>query len=67
MSLSADLQKLVQRYERIEIPPIRPVVTQIERYGCDCPHCGKAQLAAVPDSLAPGSPFGQSIDFLEDR
>ncbi len=64
MSLSSDLQKLVQRYERIEIPPIRPVVTQIERYGCDCPHCGKAQLAAVPDSLAPGSPFGQSIAAL---
>jgi transposase len=63
-SLSPDLQRLMQRYDKIEIPPIRPVVTQVERYGCDCPQCGKSQLAAVPPSLSPGSPFGQSIAVL---
>jgi transposase len=64
VSLSPDLQRLMQRYEKIEIPPIQPVVTQVERYGCDCPNCGKSQLAGVPDSLAPGSPFGQSVAVL---
>jgi transposase len=62
--LAPDLQRLMQRYDKIEIPPIRAVVTQVERYGCDCPNCGKAQLAVVPASLAPGSPFGQSVAVL---
>lgn len=64
VALSADLQRLMQRYDKIEMPPVRPVVTQVERYGCDCPNCGKAQLAVVPASLAPGSPFGQSVAAL---
>ena len=64
VSLAPELQRLMQRYEKIEIPPIRPVVTRVERYGCDCPNCGKAQLAVVPASLAAGSPFGQSIAVL---
>jgi transposase len=63
-SISPDLQRLMQRYDKIEIPPIRPVVTQVERDGCDCPQCGTSQLAAVPASLSPGSPFGQSIAVL---
>jgi transposase len=62
--LSPDLQRVMQRYDKIEIPPIRAVVTQVERYGCDCPNCGKAQLAGVPASLAAGSPFGQSVAVL---
>lgn len=64
VALSADLQNIIQRYDKIEIPPIRPVVTQVERYGCNCPSCGKEQLAPVPVRLAPGSPFGESIAVL---
>jgi len=64
VALSVDLQKIMQRYDKIEMPPIRPVVTQVERYGCNCPSCGKVQLAPVPARLAPGSPFGESIAAL---
>ena len=48
----------------MEIPPIRPVVTQVERYGCSCPGCGEVQLAAVPVGLEPGSPFGDGVAAL---
>lgn len=61
MARSTDIQKLIQRYDKIEIPPIRPLVRQVERYGCKCPSCGSAQLAALPEQLTPGSPFGDSI------
>lgn len=64
VSLSADIQQLMQRYDKIELPPIQPVVTQVERYGCNCPQCGHSQLAAVPSGLEPGSPFGDSIAAL---
>jgi transposase len=64
VALSVDLQKVMQRYDKIEIPPIRPVVTQVERYGCNCPSCGNGQLAPVPARLAAGSPFGESIAAL---
>lgn len=64
VTLSPDIQHLMQRYDKVEIPPIRPVVTQVERYGCKCPQCGQAQLGAVPVGLEPGSPFGDSIAAL---
>jgi transposase len=62
--LLPEQQRVMQRYEKLEIPPPRPMVTQVERYGCQCPKCGKAQLAPVPATLAPGSPFGDSIAAL---
>jgi transposase len=59
VSLSGTLQQLMQRYEKVEIPPIRPVVTQVERYGCSCPGCGEVQLAPVPVGLGRVlKPFG---------
>jgi transposase len=61
LPLSANDQVLLERYEKIELPPIRPVVTQVERYGCTCPNCGELQQAPVPVGLEPGSPFGSSI------
>jgi hypothetical protein len=53
----------MQRYDKIEIPLIRPLVRQVKRYGCDCPDCG-TQIAPVPEQLAPGSPYGTSIAAL---
>ena len=64
VSLSGTLQQLMQRYEKVEIPPICPVVTQVERYGCSCPGCGEVQLAPVPVGLEPGSPFGDGVAAL---
>jgi transposase len=57
-------QRLLQRYDKIDIPPIRPIVTRVERYGCDCPACGKAQIGLVPALLSPGSPFSPRIAAL---
>jgi transposase len=62
-ALSSEQQQLMQRYDKIEIPLIRPLVTQVKRYGCDCPDCG-TQIAPVPEQLAPGSPYGTSIAAL---
>src|SRR5512135_194604 len=49
------------RYDKIDLPPIRPVVTRVERYVGHCPCCGEDTLAPLPDGLEDGSPFGVSI------
>lgn len=51
-------------YDRIEVPPVRPVVTRVERFAGRCRCCGQTTLAPVPDGLEPGSPFGLSIVTL---
>ena len=57
-------QQIRERYDKIDIPPIEPIVTRVERYDCRCPQCGAAQLAAVPVGMEPGSPFGNRIAAL---
>src|SRR3954454_1717297 len=42
-------QRLHARYDKVELPPIRPVVTRVERYLGRCPCCGGATLAPVPE------------------
>jgi transposase len=54
-------QVLHARYDKIELPPIRPVVTRVERYCGHCPCCGGTTLAPVPEGMEEGSPFGVSI------
>jgi transposase len=53
-----------QVYERVELPPIKPDVTQVRLFGGRCSCCGERVTAAAPAGLAPGSPFGQSIAAL---
>ena len=62
--IPTNLQHLLQRYDKIELPPIKPVVTRVERYGCVCSGCGSSQIAAVPTGLEPGSPFSGRIQAL---
>jgi transposase len=50
-----------QVYERIELPPVRPDVTQIRLFGGRCACCGERVTAKPPTGLEPGSPFGHSI------
>ena len=50
-----------QVYERIELPPIRPDVTQVRLFGGRCACCGERATAKAPAGLEQGSPFGQSI------
>jgi transposase len=63
-NLTGTVQKLMERYDKIDIPPIKPVVTRVERYGCTCPNCGKVGVAAVPVGMEAGSPFGDRIAAL---
>jgi len=59
--LNPEQQQLEAHYDKIELPPIRPIITQVKRYGGLCPECGQYYVAAVPCALESGSPFGDSI------
>jgi len=59
--VSAIAQKPVSVYDRIEIPEIRPDVTQVTLYGGKCPCCAKKFTAVAPPGLEPGSPFGPNF------
>lgn len=50
-----------QVYERIELPPIKPDVTQVRLFGGRCACCGERVTAEAPAGLEQGSPFGHSI------
>ena len=50
-----------QVYERIELPVVRPDVTQVRLFGGRCACCGERVTAEAPPGLEQGSPFGQSI------
>ncbi len=54
-------QVLLGCYDKIELPPVRPVITRVERHAGRCRCCGGTTLAPLPEGLEPGSPFGISI------
>jgi transposase len=60
-ALGEDDQVLHARYDKVELPPIRPVVTRVEHYLGRCPCCGGTTLAPVPEGMEQGTPFGVSI------
>jgi transposase len=43
-----------QVYERIELPPVRPDVTQVHLFGGRCGCCGERVTATAPAGLEPG-------------
>jgi transposase len=51
-------------YDKIELPPVRPLVTRVVLKGCRCRACGGRVVAAAPAGLERGSPFGRSIVAL---
>jgi len=62
--VAPEAQKLHARYDKIELPPVRPIVTRVHQYGGQCVHCGEAYVAPVPAGLEPGSPYGESVQSL---
>jgi transposase len=52
------------RYDKIDLPPVAPVVTRVERYAARCGCCGSTTLAPVPEGLEPGTPFSVGIVAL---
>ena len=52
------------RHDKIDLPPVAPVVTRVERYAARCGCCGGTTLAPVPEGLEPGTPFSVGIVAL---
>ncbi len=52
------------RYDKIDLPMVRPLVTRVERYAGHCTCCGSVTLAAIPAGLEDGSPFSVNIMAL---
>lgn len=57
-------QTLAGRYDKVELPKVRPIVTRVERYAGHCRCCGHTTLAPVPEGLEPGTPFSLNIVAL---
>ena len=60
-AVQAHEQHLHAVYDKIELPPVKPIVTRVEQYAGQCPHCGQSYVAPVPVGMEPGTPFGASI------
>jgi len=60
---SAD-QPEIHAYDHIDLPPIKPIVTRINRYHGICPCCGEHVGAPAPEGFPPGSPFGPELRAL---
>jgi transposase len=54
----------IHAYDHIDLPPIRPIVTRINRHRGVCPCCRKSVSAPAPEGFEPGSPFGPGIEAL---
>ena len=54
----------VHAYDHIEVPPIHPVVTRINRHRGVCPCCHRRITAPAPEGFEPGSPFGPGLCAL---
>jgi transposase len=57
-------QVLHSRYDKIDLPVVRPVVTRVERYAGHCPCCGGITVAPVPVGMEDASPFSANIMAL---
>jgi transposase len=57
-------QSLQAVYDKIELPPVKPIVTRVEQYGGRCAGCGQPYVAPVPAGMEPGTPFGASVQSL---
>ena len=54
----------IHAYDDIDLPPIRPIVTRINRRSGVCPCCRKRVSSPAPEGFEPGSPFGPGIEAL---
>jgi len=64
VDVAGQVQHCRQRYDHIDLPPIRPIVTRIELFGGRCRGCGVRFKARAPADTAPGTPFGPGVRAL---
>jgi transposase len=57
-------QAAIHAYDHVELPPIRPIVTRVNRHHGSCPCCRQRVSAPVPAGFEPGSPFGPGLRAL---
>jgi transposase len=61
IALSPDLpSEAVSVHERIELPPVKPIIEHHRRLAVQCPGCG-ARVVAAPPPAATGTPFGPRL------
>lgn len=63
-ALSDLAQHEVGRHQVIDLPPIRPLVREVVRYGCICPGCQRYERAASPPGFERGRRFGPHLKRL---
>lgn len=63
-ALSATAQRCRHRYDHIDLPEVRPVVTRVELFGGRCGQCRRRYRAEPPAAMPPGTPFGPGIRAL---
>jgi len=63
-NLTALAQHEVGRHQVIDVPPIRPLVYEVVRYGRYCPGCGSYERAAAPSGFETGRVLGPHIETL---
>ncbi|MGY0715133.1 IS66 family transposase [Azospirillum argentinense] len=64
VALPAVGQRCRHRYDHIDLPEVRPVVTRVELFGGRCGSCGRRYRAEPPGALLPGTPFVPGIRSL---
>lgn len=62
--VSGAAQRCRHRYDHIDLPVIRPIVTRVELFGGRCGGCGRRYRADAPVGMASGTPFGPGIRSL---
>jgi transposase len=63
-SLSGVASHVRGRSQQVELPPVKPLVVEVVRYGCRCPHCGTKNAAALPLGWDPHQRFGPRLQAL---
>jgi len=56
--------QLAARYDKVDLPKVKPMVTRVERYAGHCQSRGGVTLAPLPAGLEPGTPFSLNIIAL---
>ena len=55
--------ELIERRQRVEIPPIKPIYVEHQIYQCKC-DCGHLTTEKFPDGVTLGISYGESIESL---
>ena len=64
LELAHLLQHEAARHQVLDIPPMRPIVREVVRYGRYCPACGSYQWAECPQGYEHGRVVGPHLEGL---